>query len=42
MGVLPDEIVIDVLIGLRHFSLQDFMKLFDFLLLQAKAKAGTH
>ena len=39
MGALPYETVIDVLMGLTNDSLPNFVKLHDFLLQQAKAKA---
>ena len=38
MGSLPDETVIKMLTGMKNISVPDFVKLFDFLLQQAKAK----
>ena len=38
VDVLPNETVINLLTGLINFSVPDFVKLFDFLLQQAKAK----
>ena len=45
MGASPYEIVIDVLTGLTNCLVWDFMKLFDFILQQAKVNAlstNTH
>ena len=39
LGTLPYETVVDVLTGLTNCSVPDFVKLFDFLLQQAKVKA---
>ena len=39
MGSLTDEIVIDILTGLMQCSVPNFVKLFDILFRQAKAKA---
>ena len=39
MSSLPDETVIDVHTDLANSSVPDFVKLLDFLLQQAKAKA---
>ena len=39
VGDLPYETVIDVLTGLTNCSVPDLVKLFDFLLQQAKMKA---